>query len=254
MRQDAGFLMDFSLGVHSCSFKKLHDLSSLVRAIQETGLTTLELWPGHLSYDLPQVKIKEAAAMLATGGIRISSWGIFLLGKDEAGDRLLFRQAGLMGVQTIGCDLAPEDLKRCSKAAEGYGVKLAIHNSSMHTFWKTVHTFETAFVNGENVGACVDTGEFLRNGEDPVFMLQKFPKRIFGVHLKDVRKGRNGRWEECPLGTGILPLKPFLRELAAINFTGYISLEYERTNRNGAMSPAEAVKQSAEAVYRNLSR
>ena len=46
--------------------------------------------------------------------------------------------------------------------------------------------------DGALIGACVDTGHYIRSDEDPVEAIERFGKRTFGVHLKDVKTIEDG--------------------------------------------------------------
>ena len=76
-------------------------------------------------------------------------------------------------------------------------------------------------------GACVDTGHFIRSGVDPAEAIRRFGARVHGVHLKDfVEPGALA--DGCILGQGLLQLDPVFRSLREVEFSGALSLEYER--------------------------
>jgi sugar phosphate isomerase/epimerase len=96
----------------------------------------------------------------------------------------------------------------------------------------------------EWIGACVDTAHFLRSGEDPVQAVRRFGKRVYAVHVKDVKD----RTRYTLLGEGDLDLVGFLRTLQRIGFKGCLALEYEETPDD----PLPALRACLQAVQRAL--
>ena len=73
------------------------------------------------------------------------------------------------------------------------------------------------------IGCCIDTGHFLRSKEDPVRAAEVFGKRIYGVHLKDVKDAKTF----TVLGEGDLRTADLLKALAALKYRYCLALEYE---------------------------
>ena len=73
------------------------------------------------------------------------------------------------------------------------------------------------------IGCCIDTGHFLRSKEDPVRAAEVFGKRIYGVHLKDVKDATTF----TVLGDGDLRTAALLKALAALKSRYCLALEYE---------------------------
>ena len=65
---------------------------------------------------------------------------------------------------------------------------IGIHNHGPGHKWAKIDTIAAAIKDHHpKIGCCVDTGHFLRSREDPVRAVEVFGKRIYGVHLKDVK-------------------------------------------------------------------
>src|SRR5262249_25958249 len=76
------------------------------------------------------------------------------------------------------------------------------------------------------IGACADTGHWLRSGIDPVEALKKLEGRVISLHLKDLnRRALDGH--DLIWGTGAGDIKGVLAELHRQRFNGYTSVEYE---------------------------
>ena len=85
------------------------------------------------------------------------------------------------------------------------------------------------------IGACVDTGHYLRSDEDPVEVIERLGKRVFGVHLKDVKTiEKDGKRQKLYtiLGQGDLDTVGVLRVLKKLNYQNCLSLEYEENPQN----------------------
>lgn len=81
-----------------------------------------------------------------------------------------------------------DGLNRLGAIASGRGFKLCFHHH-MGTGVQTIAETERLLNNTAAglVYLCYDTGHFTFSGEDPLYILKKYPNRIGHVHLKDVR-------------------------------------------------------------------
>ncbi len=61
---------------------------------------------------------------------------------------------------------------------------------------------------------------------------RRFGKRVYGVHLKDVKTGPNGEKQFTEIGKGDLDTVGFLRVLEENRYSGIVSLEYEEHEDN----------------------
>lgn len=81
-----------------------------------------------------------------------------------------------------------QGLNKLGKVALGRGFKLCFHHH-MGTGVQTIAETERMLDNTDSnyVFLCYDTGHFAFSGEDPLYILKKYPQRIGHVHLKDLR-------------------------------------------------------------------
>ena len=101
------------------------------------------------------------------------------------------------------------------------------------------------------IGACVDTGHYLRRNENPVDAIKRLGQRVFGVHLKDVKGYRTEAEAQAfvktgsarrqlkkeqkfftLLGQGDLDVVGCLRLLRRLKYKNIVSLEYEENKDN----------------------
>jgi inosose dehydratase len=90
------------------------------------------------------------------------------------------------------------------------------------------------------IGLCIDIGHEIRLGRNPITALKEYKNRLFDIHLKDIDRpvAEGGSVE---MGRGIINIPEVLRTLQKINYTGVMSLEYERDGKNAIIGLSECV-------------
>lgn len=90
------------------------------------------------------------------------------------------------------------------------------------------------------MGICFDMGHNARAGKDSVGDLQKYAKRIFDMHLKNITAAsKNGA--TCELGRGVINIPAFVKMLRKIKYAGHCGLEYEKDMKDPLAGIAESV-------------
>lgn len=89
------------------------------------------------------------------------------------------------------------------------------------------------------VGLCVDVGHTARTGVDAVAAIAEAGDRVLDMHMKDLRD-MSDRDSQCIVGEGKMPVAAIFRQLMAMNYQGYVNLEYEID----ASNPLPGMKQS----------
>jgi sugar phosphate isomerase/epimerase len=133
-------------------------------------------------------------------------------------------------------------------------VRLAIHNHGPHLPWETIDEILAAIEpRHPNLGACVDTGHFIRSGIDPVEAIRRFGARVHGVHLKDfVEAGALA--DGCILGDGKLALEALFAALHEVGFAGALSIEYEENPENVVPDLSACLEAASAAAERVAAR
>jgi inosose dehydratase len=105
----------------------------------------------------------------------------------------------------------------------------------------------------ELVGLCLDVGHYIVGGGDPVDAVRRYGRRIRHVHMKDVdagvlerlRGGEIGGFLAAlrtriftELGNGVLDVAGVVRELARLDYEGWLMCEQDTTWRPPAESAA----------------
>lgn len=187
----------------------------------------------------PQLKTCEALTPELRGELkaRLTGKGIAMtnfyanLGSDPAANRAIFEFAKEMGVQSIVSEPPAEALDGIEDLCEGFAINLAIHNHPndrpTSKYWNPEAFLAAAKGRGPRIGACPDTGHWVRSGLDPLECLKKLEGRVIVVHVKDVEESGNPKSRDVPLGTGKANYGELLKELHRQKFKGTLTVEYE---------------------------
>ena len=124
------------------------------------------------------------------------------------------------------------NIRKASILAERMNVRLAVENhyGITATAEDVIQIIEA--VCSDYVGVNFDPANFVSSGEDPVKAGKKLSSRIFHTHLKDciyTGKGKYLGYDYVEVGSGIIDYHSILSDLKEINYKGYLSLEYEKT-------------------------
>ncbi len=134
-----------------------------------------------------------------------------------------------MGVDYLSADPDKDAFDSLDKLVEEYGIAIGIHPHGPGAKWVKIDQIAAAIKDHhEKIGVCLDTGHFLRANEDPVRAVDVFGKRIYGVHLKDVKDAKTF----TILGKGDLKLGELFRSLAKLKYNYCMALEYEESESN----------------------
>jgi sugar phosphate isomerase/epimerase len=116
------------------------------------------------------------------------------------------------------------------KLCDEYGISLAIHNhpKPSSVYWNPAKIVEVTKGRSKRLGACCDTGHWVRSGLKPVDCLKLLEGRIITFHLKDVDQFGKVDAAEVPWGTGKSHIEEILKEIRRQGIKPVIAIEYER--------------------------
>ncbi|MFA5238993.1 MAG: sugar phosphate isomerase/epimerase [Phycisphaerae bacterium] len=240
------------LGVQAWSFK-MFTFDEAVDKDASLGLGYIEAYPGQqISKDDANVTFgpdmtaeakQHVKDKLKSAGVKLVNFGVVKLPDDEAGCRKVFEFAKEMGIETIAAEPAEEAFDMLDKLCQEYKINLAVHNHPPDThYWDPNTVLKVCQGRSKYIGACADTGHWMRSGINPVEALKKLEGRIISVHLKDLNKFGNKKAHDVPWGTGVGDVKAILAELARQNFKGVFSIEYEFNWENSVPEIAKCVE------------
>jgi len=240
------------IGVQSYSLRNFNTLEA-VRHIQGMGLHYTEFYSKHLAVDASDGQIKEVKNLLASADVTLNAHGVSSFGKDHAANRKVFEFAKRAGIKNITANPQPDAFDSLDKLVAEFDIRICIHNHGPGALFDKISSVLDA-VEGRDkrIGACVDTGHFIRSGEDPVEAIRQIKDRVFACHLKDdTHKGDKGS-HNVVIGKANLDVVGVFKALREIKFPadGSISLEYEANPDN----PIDDMKQCVAVIRESLAK
>jgi sugar phosphate isomerase/epimerase len=204
---------------------------------------------------------KRIQDAVAAKGIKLVNIGVVQLPPDEAKSRKVFEFAKKMGIDTLVAEPETAALDTVEKLCKKYNIKVAIHDHPKPSFyWNPDTVLEAVKGRTPLMGACADTGHWLRSGLDPVECLKKLEGRVITLHFKDLvpadpkaedtaattgkkkKKSESKAMHDVPWGTGVGNIKAQMAELKRQHFHGAFCVEYEYNWENSMPEIAECVK------------
>jgi sugar phosphate isomerase/epimerase len=181
---------------------------------------------------LPTDPQQEALALAdySAAGITPHAAGAIYFPKDEDADiRAKFEYCKRAGISVIVAgDPAVETLPRLEKFVKEYDIRIAIHNHGPEDkLWPSPLDVLRAVKNMDpRIGCCIDVGHAARTGIDVVQAIHEVGPRLFNMHMKDLTSFQS-KESQVAVGEGIMPVPRIFEALIAINYKGFVDLEYE---------------------------
>ncbi|QNL50587.1 sugar phosphate isomerase/epimerase [Olivibacter sp. SDN3] len=231
---------DLKLGIAGYSFINFN-LDESLEMMKKVDVRYLCIKDFHLPYDSTAEQIAAFHEKLKSYNVTGYGVGpIYTKNKEEIDNA--FDYAKRVGVDLIVGIPNHEDLAYVSEKAKEHNIRYAIHNHgpedklypNASVIYKLIENLD------ERVGICFDMGHNKRDGHDSVADLQKYRKRIFDLHLKNVTEAK-AEGTTCELGRGIIDIPAFVKMLRKINYKGSCSLEYEKDMKDPLAGIAESV-------------
>lgn len=232
----------FYAGCQAYSFR----LFSVMEAIEKTaqaGGKTIEFYPKQklspeqadvaFNHDSPEEVIAAVKTKLAKEGVTAVAYGVVKLGKDEVENRKVFEFAKKMGIGILTTEPDVEALDQIEALVKEFDIKIAIHNhprkplDRSYLFWDPNYVLGLVKDRDSRLGACADTGHWVRSGLDPVECVRILKGRIFDSHLKDLSEKGNPKAHDVPYGTGVSDVTAILNAFVEGGFYGPVHTEYE---------------------------
>src|SRR5580704_12062252 len=161
---------------------------------------------------------------------------------NETQCRKSFEFARKMGLDILVGEPEPEALDTVEKLCKEYNIKVAIHDHPKPShYWNPQTVLDAIKGRGPLMGACADTGHWMRSGLDTVKCLKELEGHIFVLHFKDLNKAEKSG-HDVPWGTGVGNAKGMMEELKRQGFRGAFCVEYEYHFDNSMPEVAECAK------------
>jgi sugar phosphate isomerase/epimerase len=224
----------FKMGIQSYSLRHYKNTDEALAKTKELGLKYWESFSMHFPVTDDAQKIADYKKKLADNGITLMAYGVQRFTKSTDENRKQFEFAKAMGIRSLSADPEPDAFDNLDKLVEEYKINIAIHNHGPEDkkYGKIDQVLKAIANHHERIGACVDTGHFIRADEDPVKAIELIGSRVYGVHLKDVKKLPDGKKQFTILGKGDLDVVACLQHLKRLRYENCLSLEYEESEQN----------------------
>ena len=222
-------VVPIQLGLASYSFRNF-TRTQMIGSMQQLGINALNC--KDVKDHMPVDATAEAAALAeyAAAGIKVHAVGAIYFLKDEDADiRSKFEYCKRAGVSVVVAgDPTPASLPRVEKFVKEYDIRIAIHNHGPEDkLWQSPLDILKLIKNMDaRIGCCIDVGHTVRAGTDVIAAIHEVGPRLFNLHMKDLTDFTS-KESQVAVGRGKMPVREIFRALEAIQYKGFVDLEYE---------------------------
>ncbi len=244
------FYDGWRIGPQAYSFKKFTFFEAIDKAA-DLGCSWMEAYPGQkirdgldagMGPDMSAELRAEVKKKLAESGIKLICYGVTSLPNNEAGARKVFKFAKDMGIGTITSEPSEDSFDLLDRLAQEYKINIAIHNHPKPShYWNPDTVLKVCKGRSKYIGACADTGHWMRSNINPLEAVKKLKDRIHYFHFKDLNKFGSGA-HDIPWGTGKAEAGKILEYLHQIGWKGYFSIEYEYNWNNSVPEIRQCIR------------
>lgn len=242
--------LGWRLGCQAYSFNRVTFFEAVDKNAS-LGLKYLEMYPGQrlspqhpdvrVGHDMPAEARQAVKQKLAQAHTRLVCYGVVGLSKDEKASRKVFDFAKEMGIEVIVSEPPEDAFDTLERLCEEYGISVALHNHPRPSrYWNPDTVLAACKGRSKRIGACADTGHWMRSDIKPLDAIRKLQGRIISFHFKDLNAfGRQAH--DVPWGTGKAEVRPILQEVHRQGLRAPFSIEYEYNWENSLPEIAQCV-------------
>ena len=234
----------FVIGCQAYTFR----FFSVMEAIEKTahaGGKVIEFYPGQkFSKEEPNLKwdhnateemIAKVKAKLDEYKIKAVNYGVvhsYTQNPSEEEWRKVFEFAKKLDLYGITTE-AEKSIDTLEKLVKEYDIRVGFHEHRKnpdkpdYKLWDPNYVLALIKERDMRIGACADTGHWVRSGLKPTECLEILRGRVLSLHLKDLNEFGVPSAHDTPYGTGVSDVPGILDSLKDMGFTGHISVEYE---------------------------
>jgi sugar phosphate isomerase/epimerase len=216
------------LGVASYSLRNF-PRAKAIEMVKALRTTWVNLKSFHLPYELSATELAAARREVESAGLQIVGGGTITFDKDTDADvARYFDYARAAGMPLIVATMDPAILPRVERHAKQYDIRVAIHNHGPEDrhYPSPYEALKAVKDMDPRMGLCIDIGHTARTGVDVVKAIADAGPRLLDMHAKDLRDMKD-KESQCIVGEGAMPIPAIFRQLMAMNYPGYVNLEYE---------------------------
>lgn len=231
--------MPFMMSVQAWTFNRFSTFEAIEKAAQ-AGSKYIEMFPGQtlkpgstekVGPDMSEAARQELAGHLSKTGVKAVAFGVTDIPKDENGARKLFRWAKSLGIGIINTE-STGSIDTIETMVKEFDMKVGFHNHPRraddpnYKVWDPNYIYNLVKDHDTRIGACADTGHWVRSNIKPIDALKILKGRVVSSHLKDLHEvGPGGH--DMPYGQGVSDVAAILGHYDKIKMTGSVSVEYE---------------------------
>ena len=205
------------------------------------GLARISLKSVHLPLESTVQEIQGALAKVKAAGLDLYAGGVIYM-RNEKEVQQAFDYAKAAGMRIIVGVPNHELLDLVNQKAQEFDIRLAVHNHGPGD--KLFPTPESVYqkIRGldPRLGLCLDIGHTQRSAADPAAAAEQFFDRLIDVHIKDVTAS-SAEGGPIEVGRGVIDIPKFLQTLLKLGYTGTVSLEYEKDEKDPLPGAAESI-------------
>jgi len=180
--------MTREVGVQVFTYREF-TIEEICEELAGTGVTAMELMGTHLAPGASDDRVEATLERLDAAGIDVRGYYVGSFDGTELDvARRGFALADELGADYVSVDFPPEDtpIGEVADLAAEHNLLVGVHNHGPGARYETVEDV-LAVVEGtpDRIGACVDTGHFLRVDETSGDVIPRLGKRVHAVHVKD---------------------------------------------------------------------
>jgi sugar phosphate isomerase/epimerase len=245
--------MTFKMSVQAWTFNRF----SAFEAIEKTsaaGASNIELYPGQkiepskeggIGPDMTAAQLSALKAQLSKFKVQPVAFGVTGIDKDYNKARPLFLWAKSLGISIINTE-STESLDTIEKLVKEFDIKVGFHNhprqekNPNYKVWNPEYIYSIVKDRDVRIGACADTGHWVRSGIKPVDALKVLKGRVVSSHLKDLDVFKP-EGHDMPYGKGVSDISGILKMYDRMKLEGSVSVEYEFNWDNNLSEVAQCI-------------
>ncbi len=245
--------MTFKMSVQAWTFNRF----SAFEAIEKTsaaGASNIELFPGQkiepskeggIGPDMTAAQLSALKAQLSKFKVQPVAFGVTGIDKDYNKARPLFVWAKSLGISIINTE-STESLDTIEKLVKEFDIKVGFHNhprqekNPNYKVWNPEYIYSIVKDRDVRIGACADTGHWVRSGIKPVDALKVLKGRVVSSHLKDLDVFKP-EGHDMPYGQGVSDISGILKMYDRMKLEGSVSVEYEFNWDNNLSEVAQCI-------------
>ena len=229
------------VGVASYSLRAF-PISEALQGIRRLGVRYLSLKEVHLPLSSTAEQRRQARRQAEDMGLSITSCGVIYLTNEETAMRRALDYVQDLGASIAVVGLSRDILPLLDRVIRSYDLKAAIHNHGPNDqrFPSPLQVYDAVQGLDRRIGLCMDIGHTFRMHEDLIADVKKTHDRLYSMHFKDLDSDHVDA-KDVPVGTGVMPIVPLLRELLRSAHAEEIQLEHEADPKDPLPGMAESL-------------